>query len=163
MWYTPLIAALPVLPPLPAQRQMPGLGARGEPGGGLAARLFCSAVSTSAAFSSLWDVFLFGGCFFVLVCIFPNLPSSSFSSCSGIVSADTKTFICLFIVHLDHTFNREDLREAKYPSADTWAARLGPGLHLGLLGRSDRVPGDLPCVWKGRREKCLMCWIPEGN
>lgn len=53
VWCTPLIAALPVQPPLPVRRQMPGLGAREEPGGGLAATLFYTGVSTSVAFSSL--------------------------------------------------------------------------------------------------------------
>lgn len=106
MWYTPLIAALPVQPPLPVQRQVLGLEAQEEPGGGLAARFFYTGVSTSVAFSSLLRcVFVLGLVFcFVLFCIFPNLPSSSFSSCSGIVSADTKTFICLLIVQLDHIF-----------------------------------------------------------
>lgn len=94
MGYTPLIAALPVQAPLPVQWQMLGLEAREEPGGGLAARLFCTGVSTSVASSSLLRcVFVLGlvSCFFIffLICQAHLFPAAQ------ALLVLTQTFICL--------------------------------------------------------------------
>lgn len=101
MWCTPLIAALPVQPPLPVQRQMLGLEAREEPGGGLAARLFYTGVSTSVAFCSLLRcVFVLGlvFCFvFFLICQAHLFPAAQ------ALLVLTQTFFCLLTVQLDHT------------------------------------------------------------
>lgn len=121
-----------------------GFEAQKEPEGRLAARLFNTCVSTSVAFSRLLMFWVY-----IFFFIFPNLPSSPFFSCLGIVRADTKTFICLFIVQLDHIFHWENLREAKLLFADIATAWLAPGMDRKLwaslfcLPRSDRATRQL--------------------
>lgn len=85
--------SLALQPPLPVQRQMLGLEAREEPGGGLATRLFYTGVSTSVFFCSLLRCVFVLGLVFCFV-FFPVCQAHLFPAAQALLVL-TQTFYLL--------------------------------------------------------------------